>query len=133
MNMILTASDFYTTFPELEALDAIAIEAMLIRILISQNSYEGICDPERQKMAVLLHTAHCLVRTNTTDGIDLTRTQNIKKIENKNDTLEFQANTSNPYDLDSTPYGLQLLDLIESNSCNLFLHTPQGLPRQLLL
>lgn len=120
-----TSIDFYATFPELSEIPTSLVEVMLLRVTVTTNSFSGLATSEAQKLAILLQTAHNLSKINPLENSKTTTIPPFRKIASKNDTIEFQPLTGSAFDLETSIYGRELLDLITCNPTRFFLQHPE--------
>ncbi|MGL6342714.1 MAG: DUF4054 domain-containing protein [Waterburya sp.] len=111
--MALNPDRFLDLFPEFSQTDFGSIEATLISTAIESSEYAGLPE-DLQEMALALHVAHYLeLAKGVSDAQN--KGQRVKRYKSKHDEIEYQqANSSTPYSLDSTSYGVRLQKLLAS-------------------
>lgn len=110
-----TFLDFVESTP-LEQEDGIRIENLISQVMIETNGFPGLCDDDRQDLAVSLYVAHILTVEKREDSLSkFGGGTPVKKIEGKNEKLEFAQEITGRYDLDQTTYGTRLASLLHSN------------------
>lgn len=105
-------SDFIASFPEFGSRDQALVERTISQVLLECNGYSGISDIQRREMAILLlvaHTIKCELRDENPllNGV-------IKKVESRNDSVEFATGEAGGFNLESTQYGVRLEKLLIS-------------------